>query len=74
MKTTKILSAITLVLIFAANSLYAGRTTSNDPGSAMQQKLVTYEVKINAAPNFPGASGHYLVAITDEKKSIIPLL
>ena len=62
MKTTKIISAISLVLIFAAGSLFAG----NKPEIG-QQKLITYQVTVHAAPNFPGASGHYLVAITDEK-------
>jgi len=66
MKTTKILSAITLVLILAANSLFAGRTTIGDPVSSLQQNLVTYDVKINASPNFPGYNEPFLVAITDE--------
>ena len=67
MKTTKILSAFSLVLILAANSLFANRATVNDPGTADKQKLITYEVKVNFTRNFTGAAGHYLVAITDEK-------
>jgi hypothetical protein len=65
MKTTKILSAISLILIFAANSLFASRNTIGDPGSVEKQKLVTYEVKVNFAPNFPGATSHYMILITD---------
>ncbi|MEI7661387.1 MAG: hypothetical protein WCK34_04285 [Bacteroidota bacterium] len=73
MKTTRILSAISLVLIFTANSLFAGRATISDPGSAALLKQVTYEVKVNPAPNFPGASGHYLIAITDENgRKVVP--
>jgi len=63
MKTTKIISALSLVLVFAANSVFANRI--NDPGSENRQKLITYEVKVNFAANFPGANAHYLVAITD---------
>jgi len=71
MKTTKILSALSLVLIFAANSVYANLI--NDPGSQTMQKMVTYVVKVNFAPNFPGATGHYLVAITDEHgRKVVP--
>ena len=63
MKTTNFLSAISLVLIFTANSLYANLI--NDPGQADKQKLITYEVKVNFAANFPGALSHFLIVITD---------
>jgi len=63
MKTTKIISALSLVLVFAANSLFANRI--NDPGSADKQKLITYEVKVNFAANFPSAFSHYMIVITD---------
>ena len=63
MKTTKIISALSLVLVFAANSLFANRI--GDPGTPDKLKLVTYEVKVNFAANFPGANARYLVVITD---------
>ena len=63
MKTTKIISALSLVLVFAANSLFANRI--NDPGSADKQKLITYEVKVNFVANFPSAFSHYMIVITD---------
>ena len=73
MKTTKILSALGLVLIFAANSLFASRTTINDPGASDKQKLVTYQVNIKAVPNFPGANGQYVIVITDENgRKVVP--
>jgi hypothetical protein len=62
MKATNIISALSLVLVFAANSLFAGNGI-NGPGVA--NKTVTYQVMIKSAPNFP-AAGQYLVAVTDE--------
>jgi hypothetical protein len=71
MKTTKIISALSLVLVFAAGSLFANKI--NDPGSANKQKLITYEVKINFAANFPGALSHFMVVITDESgRKVVP--
>jgi hypothetical protein len=71
MKTAKIISALSLVLVFAASSLFAGRIS--DPGSPAKAKMVTYEVKVNCVPNFPGSNGHYLVAITDETgRKVVP--
>lgn len=63
MKTTRIISALSLVLVFAATSLFANRIS--DPPADKRQS-VSYEVKVNFAPNFPGAGGQYLIAITDE--------
>jgi hypothetical protein len=63
MKTTKIISALSLVLVFAAGSLFANRI--NDPGSADKQKLITYEVIVNFTANFPGALSHFMIVITD---------
>src|SRR5665647_993376 len=71
MKTTKILSAISLVLVLAANSLFANRI--NDPGSDLMQKLITYVVKVHQAPNFPSANARYLIVITDEHgRKVVP--
>ena len=71
MKTTNFLSAISLVLVFAANSLFASRI--NDPGSADKQKLITYSVKVNFAANFPGALGHFMIVITDGSgRKVVP--
>ena len=71
MKTTKIISALSLVLVFAASSLFANRIS--DPGPAVWQKPVTYDVKINFTANFPGINGHYLVVITDETgRKVVP--
>ena len=63
MKTTNLISALSLILVLAANSLYANKI--NDPGSTDKQKLITYEVKVNFAANFPGVLSHYLIVITD---------
>jgi hypothetical protein len=72
MKTTKIISAITLVLILAANSLFASRTTINDPVSSVNGKMIIYEVKVNVTANFPGST-NFLVAITDENgRRVVP--
>ena len=71
MKATKIISVLSLVLIFSATSLFA--KTISDPSSANQQKIITYLVQIKSTPNFPGASGHYLVVITDESgRKVVP--
>ena len=73
MKTRKILSAISLVLIFAANSVFAGSLTINDPSTSDKQKLVTYEVLVKAVPTFPSANDQYIVVITDEKgRKVVP--
>ncbi len=71
MKTTKIISAISLVLVLTANLLFAGNISN--PGSTIKQKLITYDVKVKFAPNFPGVNAHYLVAIVDENGSrVVP--
>ena len=71
MKTTNFFSAISLVLIFTANSLFANRIS--DPGSSTMQKQVTYEVKVNFEASFPGASAHYMIVITDEhSRKVVP--
>jgi hypothetical protein len=64
MKTTKIISALSLVLIFAASSMFAGNGING--GNASQKKAVTYEVRVNISPSLPGANDSYLIAITDE--------
>ena len=59
------------VLVFATNSLFANHI--NDPGSADKQKLITYEVKVNFAANFPGALSHFLIVITDGNgRKVVP--
>ena len=71
MKTTKIISVLSFVLIFASNSIFANLT--NDPVTPDRQKLVTYAVNVNFAPNFPGSGGNYLIAITDEHgRKVVP--
>ena len=67
MKTTKIISAISLVLILAANSLLASSTTISDPGTTVKQQSVMYVVKVNCPPNFPIANDNFIIIITDEK-------
>lgn len=67
MKTTKIISAISLVLILAANSLFANRAAISNPETASMQQSVTYVVKVNCPPNFPAANGNFMILITDEK-------
>ena len=71
MKTKSILSAISLVLVFAANSLFASRI--NDPGSSDKQKLITYAVTVNFAANFPGAHSQFIIVITDGSgRKVVP--
>jgi hypothetical protein len=71
MKTLKMISALSLVLVFAATSVFA--RMGNDQGMVSKAKMVTYTVKVNFTPNFPAPNAHYLVAITDESgRKVVP--
>jgi hypothetical protein len=69
MKTMKVLSAISLALVLTAGAIFANPTV--DPVSNDRQKLITYEVKVNFAPNFAGAPCHFKIGITDKTGRLV---
>ena len=63
MKTTKIISALSLVLIFAAaNSLFVRGNTKSIPEDRL--KVITYVVKVDNI-NLISDNRHYLIIMTD---------
>jgi hypothetical protein len=68
MKTARLLSAITLVVLLASASLSS--IAGNDPGIP-KYKLVNYVVQVTPVPNFPGPSSHFWIAITDGTGHIV---
>jgi hypothetical protein len=65
MKATMIFSALSVIMIYAANILYANHIS--DPNSTDKAQLVTYIVRVNFVPNFQGTTNQFVLAITDEK-------
>jgi hypothetical protein len=70
MKTTKVLSALTLVILLAAISMFS--IAGNDPG-VPKTKIITYTVNITPTPNFPGMSNGFMIAISNgQGRQVVP--
>jgi hypothetical protein len=65
MKATMIFSALSVIMIYAANFVYANHIS--DPNTTDKAQLITYIVKVNFVPNFQGTTYQFVLAITDEK-------